>query len=208
MEDPDALRSQASRRYHHGDLKRALVEAALDDVRERGHAALSLRGLAASVGVSPTAVYRHFPDLDTLLAASAAEAFRRFSAAIGSTPASIGLGKPTVEDLGRAYLQFAATHPGLYGLIFGANFGTVEDDALRTAADAAFETLVDAVAAELPEGLRPEARQRAVVIWSGIHGAADLSAKRLLTVPADDRCALPPALDAVVAALGRIARGA
>lgn len=195
------------RTYHHGDLRRALIEAALDVVAESGQGTLSLRALAGRVGVSPTAVYRHFADLDTLLAAAAAEAFRRFSVAMRAVP--IGP-EASFEDLGWAYLRFARDHPGLYGLIFGAaHFGTSEDPDLRAAASDAFASLVEAVARQLPEDRREEAAGRAVVIWSAIHGVADLTGKGLLpSGDGPDRNEASPALEGLVQVMARVARGA
>ena len=102
--------------YHHGDLKRALIEAALALLAREGKGALGLREVARAVGVSPSAPYRHFKNREALLAAVAREGFLQFDEALQQAAA----GLPEAEHLnamGRAYVRFALDHPALFRLM-------------------------------------------------------------------------------------------
>lgn len=173
--------------YHHGNLRQALIARALEDATAEPAGDLSLRGLAGKVGVSPTAVYRHFSSLDQLMAAVAAEGFRVFRSAMEEAAAPLEDPHRRLRAMGGAYLRFAAERPGLYSLIFGQNhFHGDRDEELSVAATAAFDQLVTAVRDALPDNRKQEAREIAVILWALVHGLADLSAKRLLR--ADPEC--------------------
>lgn len=104
--------------YHHGDLKQALVRDGLAMVAAGRLEAISLRELARGLGVSASAVYRHYPDKQALVAAMAAEGFRQFAEALevaGAGPAGPG----RLAAAGRAYLAFAGAKTGLFRLMFG-----------------------------------------------------------------------------------------
>lgn len=108
----------ANRPYHHGDLRAALLDAGLDALERSGEADLSLRQLAREVGVSPTAVYRHFPDKDALLAALAAEGVTQLGEAQQLASDNAGGGAAGFAATGRAYVRFALDHPALFRLAF------------------------------------------------------------------------------------------
>lgn len=112
------------RSYHHGDLRTALVETGLAMLETGGDAALSLRALAREVGVSPTAVYRHFPDKRALLAALSQAGLAMMGSA---QEAAAGSARSDIEALnasGREYVAFAMANPALFRLIFThAEFG-------------------------------------------------------------------------------------
>lgn len=151
--------------YHHGDLRRALVDAALATLAERGAAALGLRELARAVGVSPAAPYRHFADRKALLEAVAADGFARFGAAMeAAREASF------VEDqlaaMAYAYVRFAIDNPPLFRLMFSPEISPYRDPALKIAAAAAYAPLATAAARE-DAGAPAEV---AVTAWSFVHG--------------------------------------
>ncbi len=104
--------------YHHGDLANALVDAALAVVERDGADALSLRDLAASLGVSRAAPYRHFEDRDALLAAVAARGFEALAEVYRTADASAGDGPARVRKAMRDYIAFAWSRAGLHRLMF------------------------------------------------------------------------------------------
>ncbi|GAA4636246.1 TetR/AcrR family transcriptional regulator [Actinoallomurus vinaceus] len=118
--------------YHHGDLRRALVDAGRELVRDQGVAGLTLRAAAARAGVSAAAPYRHFPDKESLLAAVMAEGFRELAATMSEAEGARPLDRMHV--IGQRYLAFADAEPALYRLMFG---GTVPDRAAHPVLEAA-----------------------------------------------------------------------
>ncbi|MCZ8187900.1 MAG: TetR/AcrR family transcriptional regulator [Beijerinckiaceae bacterium] len=164
------------RRYHHGNLKAALVEAGLALLEERGLANLSLREIAARVGVSHTAPKNHFGSLKGLLTAIAAEGFRRHAAAL---EAGLRPEDGPVERLHAAadgYVRFARDHPALFRLMFSADLCNHEDPDLSAAASASYGVL-----ARLAERLAPgkgggggQTRME-TLLWSIVHGYAMLA---------------------------------
>jgi len=158
----------AGERYHHGDLRRALIETAIGTLMGDGTTSLSLRDLARRVGVSPAAPYRHFPNVTALLRAVAAEGFwhlsRTLTAVNGATPAE------QMIRLGHAYVGFAQRNRALYRLMFGPDIDRRADLDLAEAMDAAFAPLAAAVSALEPE----DAVFGALSGWSMLHGLARL----------------------------------
>ena len=125
-----------SKSYHHGDLRGALVEAGLRHLESGGEAEISLRQLAREVGVSATAVYRHFPDKKALLAALADEGFARLGLSQQQASDAAGGGAEGFSETGRAYVRFALANPALFRLTFthagiGHDVRAEEDDASR-----------------------------------------------------------------------------
>lgn len=106
--------------YHHGNLREALLAAALQTLAEEGLDKLSLRGLAKQVGVSPTAVYSHFSDKTALLVDIKTEGFKRFTAHMRAELAKLGNPNPeeAIRGIGRAYIDFALRHRFLFDVIF------------------------------------------------------------------------------------------
>ena len=111
-----------SRAYHHKDLKNALINAALAVVERDGSEAVSLRELAAQVGVSRAAPYRHFADRDALLAAVAARGFEDLCAIYMAALAGSGTGRERLRAALVAYLDFARRRQGLHALMFKSDF--------------------------------------------------------------------------------------
>src|SRR6266852_147708 len=106
--------------YHHGDLERALVDAAVVMIREEGVQAFTLRSVGARVGVSRTALYRHFDDKAALLARVASEGFRRLHAALRKAVAAASPQRADpLQAMAAAYVHFAAANPSHYQTMFG-----------------------------------------------------------------------------------------
>jgi AcrR family transcriptional regulator len=166
------------RGYHHGNLREALIEAAVDLIAAKGPAGFTIAEAARLAGVSPAAPYRHFRDADALLAEVALRGFDLFTARL--TQAWNG-GRPdpvrAFEDLGRAYLGFARQEPAYYAAMFDSRIGLDLHPELQAAADRAFLVLreaADRIAATAPKDRRPPALMIALHIWSLAHGIASL----------------------------------
>src|SRR5690606_4506005 len=180
-------RSRAPRkpagRYHHGDLRNALLQAAVATIDREGVEALTLRGVGETLGVSRTALYRHFRDKTSLLEAVAAQGFRTLRADLTCAWESGGAGIAAFTAMGRAYVRFAVTHPSHYRVMFGAfrPQGTCDDD-LKAAGAGAFQALVDALAAQQSSGAirRDPLQTQAGYVWAVVHGVAMLAIDRQL----------------------------
>jgi AcrR family transcriptional regulator len=191
-------------RYHHGDLRRALVDEALKVLESQGVEALSVRALSERVGVSRAAPYRHFPDRDSLLAAVAARGFESLCTiyeAILQDDESAKIARNT-----RAMIDFAREQPGLYGVMFYTEL--LERDRppaeLIPPADRAFTLLLETVAADHPGLDQRGLKEKTVIGWSMTHGFITLlranRLKSFMVAPLTEA----EMVDAVVAAVGRI----
>src|SRR5687768_2506171 len=140
--------------YHHGDLRRALLEEALRTIQAHGVEHLTLRTVGDRLGVSRTALYRHFSDKQALLAAVGREGFRTLREALTEAWEQNGRGRAGFEAMGRAYVHFAVTHPSHYRVMFGRFVESCAKDAEFTEqATAAFQALVNAVIEQQQAGL-------------------------------------------------------
>jgi AcrR family transcriptional regulator len=178
-----------SRPYHHGNLRPALIRAALELVRTRGVTALTLRAAARKAGVSQAAPYRHFADKDALLAAVAEEGFRAMEAAMREALATAD-DAPLVRfhALGRAYVGFARAHPSQIRVMFGREVANRSaHPTLQDAAAATFRLLVDAIAGCQRAGLirAGDTEELAVSAWSMVHGFSALVIDGQLDVVGD-----------------------
>jgi AcrR family transcriptional regulator len=165
-------------RYHHGNLERALLEAALRTIQRDGVDGLTLRGVGHDVGVSRTALYRHFADKAALLRAVAREGFRTLRIALVAAWKRKGRGRPGFAAMGEAYVRFAVANPSHYRVMFGALIeGAAADPELALEGAGAFQALVDAIVEQQQAGLvRPDDPQVfAEYIWSLVHGIAMLA---------------------------------
>lgn len=179
----DYVRSTGSRsRYHHGDLRTALLEAGEAELAETGIEAFSLRKVAKRAGVSHAAPAHHFGDVSGLLTALAEMGNRRF---VGYMSAAEDAAADPVERLLRAgigYVNFAAENTALFRLVFASEKPDCDEPRLKRARTAAFQHLVDLVDA-LGGGNPfddPDAMTDAMAIWSVAHGLADLLASNRL----------------------------
>lgn len=183
------------RSYHHGNLREALIDAALRLINEKGPGGFSFAEAARAAGVSAAAPYRHFRDRDALLADVALRGFKQFAKELA---AAWDNGKPTPLEafnrVGRAYLDFARREPALYASMFEAGLAIPDYPELETASQTAFSVLREAcesLAATLPLAKRPPALMMALHVWALSHGIASLfargdSARRPIPMPPED----------------------
>jgi AcrR family transcriptional regulator len=183
------------RGYHHGNLKEALIRAALDLIAEKGPAGFTFAEAARSAGVSPAAPYRHFRDRDELLADVARRGFEQFEGVLAKAWEE---GRPdpltAFDRMGRAYLDFAKREPAFYSAMFEAGVAPESSPELRAAGDRAFGVLrgaAEVLVAKIPATERPPALMVALHIWSMTHGIASLfgrgdAARRTLPMSPED----------------------
>lgn len=160
-------------RYHHGDLRQALIQAAVRTIDRDGVEALTLRSVGAALGVSRTALYRHFADKDTLLAAVAAEGFRTLHAALVGAWEAAGRGLAGLDAQGHAYVTFGISHPAHYRVMFGGYIArAARGSDLEQAGTAAFTALVDALVDLQQRGdfRRDDPALQARYVWGTVHG--------------------------------------
>lgn len=162
--------SQKPPAYHHGDLRNALIDAAVAILEEGADpAALSLREAARRAGVSAMAPYRHFAGRDALLAAVAAVGFARLAAALTEADRDPDAQEALIRQ-GVAYVHFAATNAPLFRLMFGRTLAARHAD-LLTKGRTAYDVLRDRVAGLAPPG---DAETWAMACWASAHGLAML----------------------------------
>jgi AcrR family transcriptional regulator len=174
-------RRGGGRGYHHGNLRQALIEAALSLIAERGPFGFSFVDAARAAGVSPAAPYRHFRDRDELMAEVAQRGFESFALALGT---AWDEGRPdpiaAFTRIGQAYLAFARNEPAYYAAMFEAGIAAQRHPALSLAADRAFGVLRQAaemLTARLPAAGRPPPLMMALHVWALSHGIASLFAR-------------------------------
>jgi len=165
--------------YHHGDLRDALVQAALREAERGGPEAISLKALAKSLGVSQPAPYRHFADREALLEAATAAAFRQFSAMLQDA-----IDKPSKQSklsrFAQATLAFGLRRNGIYRLMFASRTMACSPKGgeLHNAAMETFGLLLEALEAPAVGLLR---ERQALKIWAALHGVVMLAEQGLLT---------------------------
>jgi AcrR family transcriptional regulator len=169
---------QPPRGYHHGNLKEALIRAALELIAAKGPSGFTFAEAARSAGVSPAAPYRHFRDREELIANVARRGFELFEAAL---VAAWKDGMPDTftafERLGRAYLEFARSEPAYYSAMFEAGIPIEVSQELRDAGERAFAVIraaAERLVAQVPAARRPPAFMVALHVWSLAHGIASL----------------------------------
>jgi AcrR family transcriptional regulator len=174
-------KSDGRRSYHHGNLREALIRAALDLIGEKGPAGFTFADAARMAGVSSAAPYRHFRDRDALMADVARRGFEQFGKALDD---AWNEGRPeplaAFGNTGRAFLGFARKEPAYYAAMFEAGIALDSDPDLRQAADSAFAVLrraSEAICALLPRENRPPALMMSLHIWALSHGIASLFAR-------------------------------
>jgi AcrR family transcriptional regulator len=184
-----------ARGYHHGNLKEALIRAALDLIAQKGPAGFTFAEAARWAGVSPAAPYRHFRDRDELLADVARRGFDQFEVALAR---AWDAGRPDAlsafDRVGKAYLHFAKSEPAYYSAMFEAGIPPEASPELREAGERAFAVLRSAterLVSVMPAQNRPPVLMMALHIWAISHGIASLfgrgdAARRALPMTPED----------------------
>ena len=171
----------SKRGYHHGNLRQALVEAALELITEKGPQGFTLSEAAKEAGVTPAAVYRHFAGRDDLIAEAARQGYEVFAALMEF---AYNDGKPSalqaVEATGRAYLAFARKYPGHYQAMFESGLPMNAHPELASVAAKARQVMERAavrLSEKLPPDQRPPASMFSAHIWALSHGVVELFAR-------------------------------
>jgi len=176
---PAQLTRKSENTYHHGDLRDALIKAALSEAEQGGPEAISIKALAKRLGVSQPAPYRHFADREALLAAVTAEAFRQFTAMLRDA-----IAKPSrrskLSRLAQATLEFGLRRTGIYRLMFASRTMScaAEGSELHAAAGETFALVLEALESPAVGHLR---ERHALKIWAALHGIVMLAEQGMLT---------------------------
>ena len=181
--------------YHHGNLRRALLDAALELLAEKGVNGFTLREVARRAGVSHAAPYHHFPDRGSLVRAIVAESFELLRAGLADAAARAGEDPmDRLAAMGVAYVEFALDHPDRYRLMFRTELSRDGTSDAPTDADAAggtaFGTLMSAVQDAADRGLLRDGTDpggAAVAAWASVHGLASLLLEGALGIRGDQR---------------------
>ncbi|MBX3189983.1 MAG: TetR/AcrR family transcriptional regulator [Labilithrix sp.] len=182
----NAMKKAKKSAYHHGDLARALVTAAVDLIAKEGPDALTLREVAAAVGVTHAAAYRHFADKEALLAAVAEEGYRGLAKSLGKAALSAETEpRKRLRRLGAAYVEFAMDRTAHYRVMAGPRLN--EDGrfpSLERAIADAFASVLHEIERGQDAGVFREgaARDLAIAVWIAAHGYVDLVLRRRLKV--------------------------
>jgi AcrR family transcriptional regulator len=155
-----------TRPYHHGNLRRELLDAALEEIRAAGPVALSLRALARRAGVSHAAPAHHFGDKAGLLTAIATEGYELLAAALTEARATGGF-----LEVGLAYVAFAIEHPGHFEVMFRPDLYRAGDPGFRAARAETTRLLYGPAGEAFPEG---DAQRVGIAGWAFVHGFASL----------------------------------
>ncbi|MDG2047941.1 MAG: TetR/AcrR family transcriptional regulator [Halioglobus sp.] len=172
-------KTEPSKRYHHGNLREALLDTAIEQLHEGGMENLSLRALARAVGVSQAAPYRHFEDKSKLLAAMATNGYRELLRALRETGDTAGdCPKEQLFAFAHAYVDYAANNPQLFKLMFGpAVQPTAQHPELRRASRDTLQLVQDIVQRGLDRNIFREVDGVAYMTnaaWSSIYGLSTL----------------------------------
>ena len=189
----------SKRGYHHGDLRAALVQAALAAVDAGGPEAVSLRELAEQLGVSPAAPYRHFPDRRALLTEVAALGFTELAAAYATVQGAAPNPLAALRETARVYLNLAFRRPGLFRLMFDSDL--LDDSApptLLQPAGEAWEGLRRAVAGADPGASARDISRRTLQGWSTLHGFVALTRGARLKTFMIDPLSEPELIEAIL----------
>jgi AcrR family transcriptional regulator len=170
--------AQPATRYHHGDLRRALIDTALAMVTEEGAWNFTLREVARRAGVSHAAAYNHFEDKSALLAEVAALGFQSLRQTLETAArAQPRSARQAVAGIAAAYVRFGVEHPAYYRLMFGAELAEkAQYPTLQAASDAAFAVLTGVLERGQASGhvRRGAVRDQALAAWSLVHGLTTL----------------------------------
>ena len=200
--------------YHHGNLRAALVETGLSMARESGPEGVALREVARRVGVSHNAAYRHFGDREELLGEISQHAMDRLTDAMQTRIAAVPEGddprtraRAQLNQIGRAYVDFALAEPGLFRVAFASKAADAESRTLGPPVEGGPYGLLNDVLDQLVEvGYLDPARRPGseVACWAAVHGFAGLCLDGpLRLLPSEPReAALSRLLDTIERGLG------
>ncbi|MHA6262019.1 TetR/AcrR family transcriptional regulator [Arenibacterium sp. CAU 1754] len=171
----------AKRGYHHGNLRQALIDAALELIETKGPTGFTLSEAAKTAGVTPAAVYRHFEGREDLIAEAARQGYEIFADLMQH---AYDTGQPSAlaafEATGRAYLAFARKHPGHYIAMFESGISVNRTPELAAIAKKARDVLEKAatdLSQHIPPDKRPPASMFSAHIWAMSHGVVELFAR-------------------------------
>jgi AcrR family transcriptional regulator len=192
-----------SNHYHHGDLRRALLQSAEHLLESEGLDKVSLRAIARIAGVSHAAPYHHFDDVDDLLASVATSGFSRLRHAMSNKAEAVeGPPLTRLQEAGIAYIRFAAENPEVYRLMFSSRLRASENHPeLAKAAGEAYATLGALLGRSSPNA--SAAFGAAQAAWSTVHGLAMLIIDSRLDIDRNDAEAVERAAREVTNVLGR-----
>ncbi|HEX4199124.1 MAG TPA: TetR/AcrR family transcriptional regulator [Caulobacteraceae bacterium] len=162
--------------YHHGDLRRALLEAAQTVLEREGPGGLSLRAVAREAGVSPAAPYHHFKDKDELMLAVGKAGFGKLNVALGAAATASAHLADRLSDIGMAYVEFAQDHPATYQVMYDC---ARRVDAMPDSNDhdgGGFEMVKDAIKEAAGGEISDiDVHLAAIASWCAVHGLAEMS---------------------------------
>jgi len=164
-------------RFHHGDLRRALLQAARQLLERKGPLGVGLRAAARLAGVSQAAPYRHFADKESILAALAEAGLGELADRLGAAARAAAGPAAALAAIAGAYVAFAAEQPHLFRLMFGPEVAHKERyPGVRDAGLRALQVLLDAIAAGQRAGVVRQGKPEdlALALWAAAHGAASL----------------------------------
>ena len=169
------------RGYHHGNLRQALVDAALTLIEEKGPTGFTLSEAAKAAGVTPAAVYRHFDGREDLIAEAARQGYEIFADLMEY---AYDTGMPSAmaafEATGRAYLAFARKYPGHYVAMFESGISVNHSPELADVATRArrvLEQSAEGLSEHIPPEKRPPPQMFSAHIWAMSHGVVELFAR-------------------------------
>jgi AcrR family transcriptional regulator len=169
------------RGYHHGNLRQALIDAALELIASKGPTGFNLSEAAKRAGVTPAAVYRHFEGREDLIAEIALQGYGIFADLMEY---AFDSGQPSAlaafEATGRAYLAFARKYPGHYVAMFESGISVNRSPELAAAAGrahAVLERAANRLSEHIPPEKRPPAAMFSAHIWALSHGVVELFAR-------------------------------
>ncbi len=192
--------------YHHGALHHAILTAAVDEARRSGPGGIQVRALAKSVGVSASAVYRHVPSLEVLVAEVAQVARERLAAQLikardGAAPRRTKRARAheRFRAIGRGYVEFALQEPHLFDTAFTPTTAPPP----RPDDPSAWQVLIDGVRELIDSGAldTSDVDRAALIAWSSVHGIATILVRQALVSPIPADSAIDTVLDATMRAL-------
>ena len=158
--------------YHHGDLRRNLIQSVRGLVETHGPDGFSIAEASRAAGVSTAAPYKHFKDKTAILHAVVEDAMQRMAEAMAGAITAYPVGSiERIDAIGQSYIDFARDQPGVFRLMFGLTRGHDDDEVIMAHGRNAFGIVIQCVADHL--GIEPDAelaRQRAYMLWCFVHG--------------------------------------